>query len=172
MIASIASFPVSPGSVAPWEPNASDSSSIAAPTAMPRTDALVPVLFVEDDETIRDICVLILRRAGYSVEAANDGEAAWAALRARRFQLVVTDDRMPMLTGVDLALRLRRDGSSLPVILASGSLPWDEDQIPVELLPMTLLPKPYNGSDLLAKVRESLAATTERNQPSGSPSAR
>ncbi len=111
------------------------------------------VLVVDDDPQVRETNLRFLRRAGYDATAANDGEDGWAALRHGNFVLLLTDNAMPRLTGIELIGRMRAHGLTLPAILASGSLPWDGRAIPLELLPLAVLAKPYDFVALIALVR-------------------
>lgn len=156
-------FRFRPGADPAWDP----PHLATAPAGFEPDQTGRQILFVDDDESVREISVLILRRAGFDVEAAADGESAWAALQGQPFRLLVTDNRMPRLTGVDLVRRLRSAGSALPVIIASGMLNWEEADIPEELRPLALLPKPFNGPDLLAKVRAALASPAPKHEACG-----
>jgi DNA-binding response OmpR family regulator len=114
------------------------------------------ILVAEDDADVCETICRTLRHAGYQVDSANDGEAGWDALLHYRFNLLLTDNRMPRLSGVELIGRLRDAGSMLPAILASGTLPWEEEDAPQELRPIAVLEKPFTGFELLAKVRAGL----------------
>lgn len=116
------------------------------------------ILLVEDDDDVREVSVRFLEFAGYRVVGACDGEEAWDTLQRHDFDLLITDNRMPRLTGVGLLKRTREAGMTLPAILASGSLPWDELDAPPELQPVSTLTKPYSGHELLAKVQAHLRA--------------
>ena len=89
------------------------------------------ILVVDDDEDIRQLSAEMLISHGYEVDAVEDGEAAWNALLASdygpdSYDLVITDNHMPKLTGLELAKRLRAQRMGLPVILASGTLPLEQ----------------------------------------------
>ncbi len=62
----------------------------------------------------------MLTEAGYSVQCADDGEAAWVEIQSRRPDLVLSDIAMPRLDGVSLARRLAEAGSGIPIILMSA----------------------------------------------------
>ena len=68
---------------------------------------------------------LVLTQAGYDVDDAADGFAALAKVSHYRPDVVVTDLRMPGMTGVDLLQRIRRIHGDVPVILATGLETWD-----------------------------------------------
>ncbi|MDI1446057.1 response regulator [Polyangium sp. 6x1] len=80
------------------------------------------ILVVDDSLTSRTLERNILDAAGYEVETANDGEAAWQALQGGAFDLVVSDVQMPRLDGMELTQRIRAHPKlkSLPVILVTS----------------------------------------------------
>ncbi len=112
------------------------------------------ILLVDDDSAIRGILTGLLENAGYRVRSAADGEAGWDALRAARFDLLITDHEMPRLTGLELLRRVRADLPPLPAIMISGFMPWDEDDLDWLLQPGAAIAKPFSFGALLAKVRE------------------
>jgi len=117
-------------------------------------------LVVDDDESVRAVSVRVLQLAGYKVDTASDGEAGWEALRRDVFHLLITDNCMPRLSGLELIVRLRAAGMALPVIFASGTLPWGAATVPPALQPVTTLGKPFCIAELLARVRTYLRDST------------
>jgi len=132
------------------------------PVALPAdgNGVRIRVLVVEDDESVREVSARHLQLAGYKVDTASDGEAGWAALRRDVFHLLITDNCMPRLSGLELIVRLRAAGMALPVILASGTLPLSEATVPLALQPVTTLGKPFCVGELLARVRTYLRDLT------------
>jgi two-component system response regulator PilR (NtrC family) len=88
-------------------------------TATPKLRLLV----VDDEPDLRTLYELTLLREGYDVESAESVAEAWAALQAQRFNLVITDMRLPDGSGLDLLLRLEEAGrgEKAMVITAYGS---------------------------------------------------
>ena len=82
----------------------------------------VGVLYAEEDPHVRRIFAEILRRGGYAVTAVQDGHEAWEALQAKPFDLLITDNDMPRLTGVQVVTQARHHGLGLPVIVISGNV--------------------------------------------------
>jgi len=116
------------------------------------------ILVVDDDGEIRQLSAEALVLFGYRVDAAKDGAAAWTALQAHRYDVLITDNNMPKLSGVELVKKLRSAGMTLPVILASGELPTEElDRNPWLKLAATLV-KPFSGGQLSETVRKVLLA--------------
>ncbi|HEU5396227.1 MAG TPA: response regulator [Verrucomicrobiae bacterium] len=114
------------------------------------------ILVVESDADTRHIFVLALTLAGYRVDAVEDGEAAWSAIRSAAgsdgYQLLITDNPSPEQSGVELIRRLRRSSIELPVVLAAGTMPEDID--PLHLA--GFLAKPFLQARLIQLVREVL----------------
>jgi DNA-binding response OmpR family regulator len=116
------------------------------------------VLVVDDESFVRRINVETLMAAGYQVESATDGATAWDLLQTNSFDLMVTDNKMPKMSGLELLKNLQDAEMVLPVIMATGMQPRDElyhnTQLPIE----AILLKPYSPDELLMKVRNVLLA--------------
>jgi DNA-binding NtrC family response regulator len=79
-----------------------------------------PVLLVEDKAELRTMLRKALERAGYCVEEAPDGNSAIDKVRSRRFQLVLSDLKLPGNSGIDVLREARRVEPTLPVILMTA----------------------------------------------------
>jgi two-component system sensor histidine kinase and response regulator WspE len=79
------------------------------------------VLVVDDSLTVRELERKLLSNHGYEVEVAVDGMDGWNAVRAGRFNLVVTDIDMPRMDGIELVTLINKDPNlkSLPVMIVS-----------------------------------------------------
>jgi CheY-like chemotaxis protein len=80
------------------------------------------ILIVDDDAALLNLEATILGREGHWVETAKDGEAAWQALQSGHFDLLVTDNRMPGISGLALVRQLRIASITLPIVMVSGTL--------------------------------------------------
>lgn len=114
------------------------------------------ILVLDDDADIREICVEALVHNGYQVDAAGDGEAGWAALQASPYDLLITDNEMPKLSGLDVVKKIFAAKMRLEVIFASGSLSPRELQLTSPLPIAAALPKPFSPSELVKAVRRVL----------------
>jgi CheY-like chemotaxis protein len=114
------------------------------------------ILVVDDDDDIRHINAEVLAHSGYHVDAAEDGAAAWDTIQRNRYDLLVTDNDMPKVSGVELLHKLHAAHIALPVIMATGTLPMaDFTQYPW-IQPAALLIKPYSFHELLGTVQKVL----------------
>jgi DNA-binding response OmpR family regulator len=117
------------------------------------------ILVVEDEPCILHLNTKALLEAGYQVDAAADGAAAWDALQRNRYDLVVTDNNMPKVSGVELIQKIHEAALALPVIMATGTLPQNEFDLCPWLRPAAVLQKPYTFTELLGTVKTLLQTT-------------
>ena len=115
------------------------------------------ILVVDDEPLIRELNVERLIAAGYQVDAAEDGAAAWDTLQLKSYDLIITDNTMPRMTGLQMIEKVHAAGMVVPVIMASGTLPKEEFTRYRWLQPVATLPKPYTAAELLGMVKEVLA---------------
>jgi CheY-like chemotaxis protein len=116
------------------------------------------ILVVDDNRDTRQHSVDLLTGAGYEVESVNDGAAGLNELQTCEFDLVITDNVMPRMTGVEMIAKLHARRLSLPVIMATGFLPTHEFAGRPWLMPNATLQKPFSDDDLLASVKRVLQA--------------
>ncbi len=115
------------------------------------------ILVVDDECPIRQLIASTLTRAGYRVDAVEDGALAWAALQVRRYDLLITDNHMPNVTGIELVKKLRKKNSALPVVMATGAVPAAELERHPWLGISDILLKPFAYEELLRTVKRVLS---------------
>jgi PAS domain S-box-containing protein len=115
------------------------------------------VLVAEDEELVRKVVTKILSRRGYDVISAPDGESALALFKERQddVAVVILDIVMPGMGGPEVYEKMEEIRPRLPVLFSSG---YSDAARFSEVLPTgaTLLDKPYEEQDLLARLREAL----------------
>jgi DNA-binding response OmpR family regulator len=116
------------------------------------------ILVVDDDRDTRQLSVDVLAGSGYDVEAVTDGAAGWDALQAGSFDLAITDNKMPKMTGIEMIEKLRSAHMALPVIMATRHLPTHEFTRKPWLKPNAMLQRPFSSDNLLATVKNVLRA--------------
>lgn len=118
------------------------------------------ILLVEDSDEVSCITIEYLQELGHQVVAVEAAEKAIDLLATATFDAVMTDIRLPGMSGIELARALIKRYPKLPVILASGY-----GALNVEFLmgeksrSVLMLPKPYDLPDLERTLREAAAVT-------------
>ncbi len=114
------------------------------------------VLVVDDEASIRDVLTSTLALADYDVEAAPDGRAAVARLRAAAYDLLVTDLRMPGMDGLALIREARRLSPTLPVIIITAYSTEASAIDAINLGVQGYLTKPFRIAKILSTAAKAL----------------
>jgi len=117
------------------------------------------ILVAEDEEALRAMCARALMTDGHHVETACDGsEALEILIRERgRFDLLLTDVRMPIMDGIALALAAARDFPDLTILLMTGYADQRERAQGLDALVHDVIAKPFSVAELRGAVSEALA---------------
>jgi len=78
------------------------------------------ILLVDDEEIITNLYSTFMERQGYQVEIAKDGHEAFNKYSQEKYDLIITDQTMPGMTGLVLAKKLKENGNKTPIILCTG----------------------------------------------------
>ena len=121
-------------------------------------DAIVHV--IDDDEAVRQSLEFLLRAAGVTTRTYESASAFLNALPTIETGCVITDVRMPGLSGLDLQRELTTRGIRLPIIMMSGF-----SEVPMAVRAMRdgaidFLEKPFDGQTLVERVRAALETAT------------
>ncbi|CAL8968238.1 response regulator [Rhodoplanes serenus] len=118
------------------------------------------ILIAEDEETLRTLIVRGLSQDGHTVVAAADGAEALDVLvqQQGRFDLLLTDIRMPLMDGIALALAVARDYPDVIILLMTAYADQRERAHGLEALIHDVISKPFTLAELRVAVDEALAA--------------
>lgn len=113
------------------------------------------VLFVDDEPMLVELVRQDLQEFGYSVEARTSSVEALEAFRSdpSKFDVVITDQTMPNLTGIELSRQLLQLRPDVPVVLCTGFSDLVDDKVARKAGIRELVPKPVLCSDLAAAIR-------------------
>jgi two-component system, NtrC family, response regulator PilR len=117
------------------------------------------VLLVDNDHHSRFLMASMLAGQGYNVVPACDGLTALTELSKRHFDLVITHDRIPRLSGIEFLKQVRARYPRIPVILTTEL--QEHTFIHNDCLPFAFAPKPHDEAGLIALVRLAARATNE-----------
>jgi two-component system cell cycle sensor histidine kinase/response regulator CckA len=117
------------------------------------------ILIVEDDEQVRRALARALRLDGFAVVQAENGAVALRAIQGieHSLKLVLTDIRMPVMDGIELAKVLRAAYPNIPILYMSGYLPEAAQGTHLHEVGARLLLKPFGHEVLLEAIRAALS---------------
>jgi CheY-like chemotaxis protein len=116
------------------------------------------VLLVDDESAVRTTTRRLLERNGWQVLEASNGEEALGLFAQHRdkLSLVLTDVRMPVVDGVELARRVRDEIPDFPIVFFSGYDELEQHDV-AEVSNVPLLAKPFSSADLLNVLRQAIS---------------
>ena len=120
---------------------------------------MAKILLAEDDDNVREFVARALLHAGHEVVQAEDGGIASEAVAAEqgRFDLLLSDIKMPVMDGIALALNVAATHPELRIVLMTGFADQRERAHGLEALIYDVIPKPFTLSALMEKVDDALA---------------
>jgi two-component system response regulator PilR (NtrC family) len=131
-----------------------DSTSETAADARPRPRILV----VDDEASMRDMLRIVLRRDGYEVRVAPDGRAALDVLKREPFDLLLSDIRMPDLSGVEVLRAAKDVNRDIVAFMMTAYASTSTAVEAMRLGAVDYFTKPFNMDELRLKVRQHLEA--------------
>ena len=136
---------------------------VATPSEKQMPQGHERILFVDDEEAVTNVWGELLARMGYHATVYTSSPDALAAFRSapHSFDLVITDQTMPHITGETLVGELRRIRSDIPVILCTGYNPLIDAERAAALGIDAFLLKPMVAEDLARNIRQVCARQRE-----------
>ncbi|PHR30676.1 MAG: Fis family transcriptional regulator [Desulfotalea sp.] len=118
------------------------------------------VLIVDDERGMRDFLKILLQKEGHKVVTANRGKKALEILESRTVDLVVSDIRMPELSGIELLEIIKENNPELPVIMITAFASPEDAVLAMQNGAFDYISKPFNVDEILSVIR---SATTKSN---------
>lgn len=126
------------------------AAAALSPPARPR------ILVIDDEPDLREALDMALALAGYEVYTAGSGATAIECAKSERFDLAITDLRMPGLSGADTLAALKEIDPTLAVIVLSGYASEEATQTLYERGALRVMSKPFQLDELLQTVLGAL----------------
>jgi DNA-binding NtrC family response regulator len=125
------------------------------------------ILLAEDDDNVREFVLRALRHAGHDVVEASDGGLASEIIADEegRFDLLLSDIKMPVMDGIALALGVAADHPDLTIVLMTGFADQRERAHGLDQLIYDVIPKPFTLQALMSKVDDALAGRPPKVVP-------
>jgi len=126
---------------------------------------MVRIMIIEDDEAMRSLLEDFFEEEGFETDSASNGADALRILSKDPLDLIVTDIRMPGLTGLDILPRLRRLKPETPIIVMTAFGSEDVRRRSLERGATTYLEKPIHLSQLRTLIHEMISEKEKRVSP-------
>ena len=127
------------------------------------------VLIVDDEQGVRGVLTEMLRAGGYPAESVSEGREALRALRTSTFDVMITDVRLPDISGLELLAVVRDKYPWLPVIVITGYATIDSTIKAMRLGAVDYIPKPFTRDSVMASLelalQSGLAAVRKNDRP-------
>lgn len=123
------------------------------------------ILIVDDEKGIRDVFLEFLNLFGYHADAAGTGEEALNLFDEKKYQMVITDNQMPGMSGVELIRSIKRKCPFFPVIALTGG----PTEGLIEAGATLCFTKPFDLDEMREAIRYLLNSRSINNAPRNSP---
>lgn len=108
----------------------------------------VRILVIDDDPSIRNMLEIVLKKSGYDVTCTESGKTALEKLRKEIFELIISDIKMPDITGIDLLKKIKAINPEIPVILITAFASANDAVEAMKLGAEDYVTKPFNLDEL------------------------
>src|SRR5690606_16205583 len=113
-----------------------------------RSEHMARILIVDDQEMMRDSLAATLAREGHEIVAAGDGPTAVTRLGTTRFDLMISDLKMPKMTGMELLAEARKLRPEMPVVLMTAFATVNTAVEAMKLGAYDYIQKPFDGEEI------------------------
>ena len=130
-------------------------------------DTLKHILVVDDEADLVELISYNLKKEGFSVDAAMDGETALSKIKKGRYDLVVLDLMLPGIQGMEICRILRNDPKTkaLPIIMLTARGEEVDKILGLEMGADDYITKPFSPRELVARVKAVLRRSMEKPAP-------
>ncbi|HAO93855.1 MAG TPA: hypothetical protein DCR11_08245 [Deltaproteobacteria bacterium] len=115
------------------------------------------IMFIDDDDSVRESVSEILERKGWQVDAFSNAEGALSALRGGQYDCVLADINMPGLSGMNFLLMARESAPDVPVVMVTGYPSIDLAVEAMKIGAVDFLAKPFKTQELEIIVRKAVS---------------
>lgn len=124
------------------------------------------ILLVEDEAPLRETLAARLRREGFAVDLASDGEEGLYQGREVPFDVAVIDLGLPKMSGMELVKALRSEGKAFPILILTARTSWQDKVEGLKAGADDYLVKPFHVEELLARLNALLRRAAGWSKPS------
>lgn len=126
---------------------------------------MASILVVDDERSMRDFLKILLEKDGHQVTTAENGQAALATLQNQSFAVVVSDIRMPGISGIQLLETIKEDSPELPVILITAFASPGDAVLAMKNGAFDYISKPFNVDEIKSVIESATSKNHNSNKP-------
>jgi len=119
-------------------------------------DIKATILVIDDESIVQESCKRILIPEGYCVESVSTGQEAFGKLRESSYDLVITDLKMPGISGMEALKKIKHDDPDIGIIMITGYASVETAVEAMKLGALDYLPKPFTPDELIDTVSRAL----------------
>jgi len=123
---------------------------------------ITEILVIDDEPSMREFLAILLEKNGYATRTAASGAEALALLQKRHFDLIISDIRMPDLSGLALLENIKQQDLSIPVVLITAYASPEDAVLAMKNGAFDYLTKPFKVVDILSVVKAALGSRQEK----------
>lgn len=114
------------------------------------------ILVIDDEKSIRKALLEVLSTEGYKVVEATDGHEGYNLIKSQKFDCVLSDIKMPKLSGIEMITKVKQEGIDVPIIMISGHGTSEEAVEAVKQGAFDFISKPPDLNRLLITIRNAI----------------
>ena len=137
-------------------PASTQAKVASADVEKPATDGKVRILIVDDEPSMREMLRIVLRRDGYDVQLADSGREAIDQLRQNNFDLLLSDIKMPDVSGVDVLRAAKEINRDVVAFMMTAYASTSTAVEAMRLGAVDYFTKPFSMDELRLKIRQHL----------------
>ena len=122
---------------------------------------MASILIVDDERSMRDFLKILLEKEGNEVITAENGDAALDTMERHKFEVVVTDIRMPGMGGIELLEKIKEKTPDLPVIMITAFASPDDAVLAMKNGAFDYISKPFNVDEIKSVIESACSKCTK-----------